>query len=155
MDISEGVLAFLRDPEVQSCIEDTQWEKFWNTARYGLTYRLALNFEEMAELYDLLIASKVSCPEPAESQLIHKYLGAEGILNENIKNFYDELVPYIGNKVKVLHLDLAENWSDTISIDDNFTWLYWDIEVEGFGIAQGIDGECIDFPQYGIKNSQP
>lgn len=158
--VDKRIKEILTNPKFKDYINDGEWEKLYDIVE---GYPYYFDFELMTELYDLINSLGIKTIEPKEVQLMHKYLGAEGILNNVVKEraileegnsygeLYRKLIPYIGNKVKIIDLNESDNYEDELNIDSNFSWLFWDLDIEGFGIAEGICGECINFPQYGIK----
>ena len=48
----------------------------------------------------------------------------------------------------------ADVFDEDSNIYDNFTQCFWEVEVKGLNLHSIVSGDCIDFPQYGIKNSQ-
>lgn len=156
--LSPDVQKFIKDDRVKEYIADSQWDKLWDLARWDNANNSCLEFVDIAELYDLLIESKIPCPEPPESQMIHKYLGTTGILNENVEyraedegDTYEQLIPYVGRPVQVLDLDEAELFDEDEKVDDNFTWCFWKVWVRGVNSPIVISGDCIDFPNLGIE----
>lgn len=162
--VSNEVVKLLQDLTIQKYINNSQWEDLYNYIRRE--FYLIVSIKHLTELYDLFTEARLTCPEPPEAQLLHKYLNAEGTLNNNVevravkdnvnyRRIYWELIPYIGKKVKVLDLEDAKYYDRDNKIDTNFAWLFWKVRVEGFDYNPVICGDCIDFPQYGIKNYQP
>lgn len=157
-EISKVFRKFIHNPTVQEYIDNGRWEDLWYFARYNETD--SLNFEDIVGLYDIIIGSGVPCLEPPEAQMLHKYLGINGILNENVafrandgdNESYKDLIPYIGKEVQVLQLDSggSELFDEHEDVDLNFSWCFWKISISGYKNSV-VCGDCIDFPQFKIK----
>lgn len=157
--ISENILKFFKSSKVKDYINHDEWEEFWNTARWDEDKKEGLTIEEITKLYDIVVESGVNCIEPPEAKMMHKYINSDGILNKNVRyranydesQIYKPLLPYIGRKVKVLTLCEDELFEKLESEDDNFAYCFWSLYIDGYKEVFNVCGDCIDFPQFGIK----